>query len=346
MDLASTLRRLEHHDAPAFSHDDGAAREVEHSLEYLGSEAALASLAADVYWPKWDSPWWHLLLLHERGETGRIPRAATEALVAALARSPLTIFPIHPEDTPAGLDASRDSHCHCALGCIVPVLLACGVDVDARLPWARDWFARYQMADGGLSCDPEAYRVQGEVPSSMVGTVPPLEAMLALTAVRARPEDVAFMDRAAGFLIGRALVRGSDTVHNAEERGSATAWPQLTFPRFYFHDVLRGLAVLVEWAHRLQRPLPWSAIAHVVVDLEARFPDGRVRIGRQAFAGKTTRVPGEDRRWTKRVPASSFPLLEASSRVGEASPFLTRSWQTTRERLFALAQAGLLHETA
>ncbi|WP_163992417.1 hypothetical protein [Pyxidicoccus caerfyrddinensis] len=346
MDLASTIKRFERHDAPAPSRDDGAAREVEHSLAYLGSEVALASLAEDPYWPKWDSPWWHLLLLHERGASGRIPRAAAEALVAALSRIPLKIFPIHPEDTPAGLDPARDSFCHCALGCIVPVLLACGVDVDTRLPWVRDWFARYQMADGGLSCDPDAYLVQGEVPSSMVGTVAPLEAMLALTAVRTRPEDVAFMDRAAGFLVGRALVQGSDTVHNAEERGSAAGWPQLTFPRFYFHDVLRGLAVLVEWAHRLQRPLPWSAISHVVVDLEARFPDGRVRIGRQAFAGKTTRVPAEDGRWTKRVPASSFPLLEASSSVGEVSPFLTRSWQTTRERLVALAQAGLLHETA
>ncbi|QSQ26758.1 hypothetical protein JY651_18320 [Pyxidicoccus parkwayensis] len=345
MDLATIIRRFESHDAPALSRDDHAAREVEHSLAYLGSEVALASLAQDPYWPKWDSPWWHLLLLHERGASERIPGAAAEALVAAISRLPLKIFPIHPEDTPAGLDASRDAFCHCALGCIVPVLLACGVDVDTRLPWARDWFARYQMADGGLSCDAEAYLVQGEVPSSMVGTVAPLEAMLALTAVRTRPEDVAFMDRAAGFLVGRALVRGSDTVHNAEERGSATGWPQLTFPRFYFYDVLRGLAVLVEWAHRLRRPLPWSAIAHVVGDLEARFPDGQVRIGRQAFAGKTTRVPAEDGRWTKRVPASNFPLLDASSRVGEVSPFLTRSWQTTRERLVALARAGLLHET-
>ncbi len=46
------------------------------------------------------------------------------------------------------------------------------------------------------------------------------------------------------------------------------------------------------------------------------------------------------------MPASSFPLLEASNSMGEVSPFLSRSWQTTRERLVALAQAGLLHETA
>jgi len=83
--------------------------------------------------------------------------------------------------------------------------------------------------------------------------------------------------------------------------------------------------------------LSWEAGA----PLRARRP-----VGRQAFAGETTQVPAEDGRWTKRVPASSFPLLEASNSVGEVSPFLSRSWQTTRERLVALAQAGLFHETA
>ena len=35
------------------------------SIHYLGSDAALESIAADTYWPKWSSPWWHMLLLHE-----------------------------------------------------------------------------------------------------------------------------------------------------------------------------------------------------------------------------------------------------------------------------------------
>ena len=29
------------------------------SVRYLASDAAVASLERDVYWPKWDSPWWH-----------------------------------------------------------------------------------------------------------------------------------------------------------------------------------------------------------------------------------------------------------------------------------------------
>ena len=50
------------------------------------------------------------------------------------------------------------------------IIAACGVEVDRALPWARPWFVRYQMSDGGLNCDSDAYLVTDECPSSMVGT--------------------------------------------------------------------------------------------------------------------------------------------------------------------------------
>ena len=48
---------------------------VQATLDYLASAAALASLARDPYWPKWDSPWWHMALLHELGLSPMIPAA-------------------------------------------------------------------------------------------------------------------------------------------------------------------------------------------------------------------------------------------------------------------------------
>jgi hypothetical protein len=344
MNLDVLMRRLSAlRDTP---HERGLdAAEVEASVAYLSSGDALASLDADSYWPKWHSPWWHMLLLAERGEAGRIPPAASDALLRALQRLPLKIFPIHEGDVPAGLDAARDSSCHCALGCIVPVLLACGIDVDATLPWARDWFVRYQMKDGGLNCDDAAYRCTDETPSSMVGTVPPLEAMLALTERQARPEDLAFVHRAAAFLIERALVRGCRTVHNAEERLSEPAWRELCFPRFYFYDVLRGLDVLVAWAQRFQRPLAVDVVAPVVDAIATRFPDGQIRICRRPFEGKRTRMRSADGAWTTGHPASTFALLQASSRLGDVSPPLSRRWSATRARLCALADTGLLQDT-
>ncbi|MBC7977265.1 MAG: hypothetical protein H7138_19995, partial [Myxococcales bacterium] len=212
------------------------------SVAYLGSDAAVKSLEVDAYWPKWDSPWWHMLLLHELGEAAQIPQRAVTAMVAAIDALPLHSFPIQPQDWPPGADRSRDVACHCALGCMAQVLTACGVDVDRALPWIEPWFVRYQMADGGLNCDEEAYWHTHECASSMVGTVPAFEAMV----MRGKPHP--FIDRGARFLIERRLTQGSPSVHNAEERAREPAWRQPCFPRFYFYDVLRGLAALVRWA--------------------------------------------------------------------------------------------------
>jgi hypothetical protein len=308
------------------------------SVAYLGSEVAGRSLEIDPYWPKWHSPWWHMLLLHELGETRRIPARVAAAMAAALDRL-LHTFPIRPGDAP-GADLQRDIACHCALGCMLPVLAACGIEVDRALPWARKWFVRYQMADGGLSCDETAYLQTDECPSSMVGTVPPLEAMLAGDV--STDDRRAFVDRAARFLIDRALVHGSQTVHNAAERQSALAWGSLAFPRFYFYDVLRGLAALVRWAEATEQPVPHAAVARVVDALAGRCPDGLVRVERHAHAGRTTIVPTPDRSPSPRAPTTTFPLLEATSVLGDVSEALTRQFSAARAGLLRIARAGRL----
>ncbi len=311
-------------------------RGIADSIAYLGSDAALRSLEIDPYWPKWHSPWWHMLLLHELDEARRIPARAVAAMVSGIDRY-LHIFPIHPGDAP-GADLQRDIACHCALGTMLPVLAACGIHVDRALPWVKPWFVRYQMADGGLNCDETAYLRADECPSSMVATVAPLEAMLVGDAWTGAQRT--FVDRAARFLCDRALSHGSPTVHNAAERESALTWPALCFPRFYFYDVLRGLAIIVRWAEATGSALPEAAVAPVVESLVARWPDGVVCVERQAHAGRTTILPTIDRAPSPRAPTSSFALLDAVSVVGEPSEALTRQWSGTRaglQRLFARA---------
>lgn len=212
------------------------------------------------------------------------------------------------------------------------MLAACGVDVDRALPWVAPWFTRYQMADGGYNCDERAYLVVDECPSSMVGTIAPFEALI-------RRGPSAACDRAAAFLVERELRLGSPTHHNAEERIAATHWTEPCFPRFYFYDVLRGAAALVRWASVHGRTLPRRALAPVVEHLVAGFPDGVVRVGRVAFAGKLTHAPDAEGRWSRR-PATVPPLLAAVSPVGAASPALTRQWATTRRELIALIDGG------
>ncbi|HWO26977.1 MAG TPA: hypothetical protein VNO30_49950 [Kofleriaceae bacterium] len=303
------------------------------SVRYLDSDAAARSLDADTYWPKWDSPWWHMLLLHELGEARRIPARIVALMIERVNALPLHIFPIQPEDSPPGTDPYRDSSCHCALGCLHQVLTACGVDVAAALPWIEPWFARYQMADGGASCDDTAY-LSGECASSMVATIAPLEAMLARP-----PGD--FLDRAAGFLALRQLTNGSPSRHNAAEREAAPKWLLPCFPRFYFYDVLRGLAALVRWAELRDRPLPLAAVAGAASHLAAAFPDGVVRPQRRGYAGTRTmaRVDGA---WVRGQPASVFPLLDATSAIGLPAPALTRQWSEARAGLLRLAAAGRL----
>jgi hypothetical protein len=307
---------------------------IDAEVAALASAAAADSLARDTYWPKWDSPWWQMALLDELGRTDRIPTSAVTAMVAGLAALPSHGFPIDDADWPPGVERWRAASCHCAIGTIDRVLARRGVAVDEALPWIGAWYPRYQLADGGYTCDEAAYRVTDECPSSMVGTLAPLEAL-----VERGPSATA--DRAAAMVLGRGLRAGSATRHNAEERDAATTWPALCFPRAYFYDTLRGLAAVTSWATRHQRTLPVAAIAPVVLDLTRRFSDGVVVLGRAPLCDRTTWAPAPDGGWHRR-PAALTALAAAVSVPGTASPPLTRQWTAVRRSLRALAADGRL----
>jgi hypothetical protein len=339
--MQNSLReRLARVPTPAL--EPGAATEqaIEQAVRYLASDDALASITADTYWPKWNSPWWHMVLLHEIGEARRIPARIAAAMADGLNALPLHIFPIDPGDAPSGTDPYRDSTCHCALGCIYQVLSACGLEVDAVLPWIKPWFIRYQMADGGLSCDEAAYRQTDECPSSMVGTVAPFEAMLLGAPATWTADQRAFLARAAQFLIARRLMLGSATRHNAEERQAQAAWLLPCRPRFYLYDVVRGLGALVRWAEASERTLPLDAVSPVADHLVATFPDGIIRLQRRSFDGIATMLRTADGAWIRRQPATRFPLLEATSTIGAACPYATREWSAARQGLLRLLDAG------
>lgn len=306
---------------------------VDDTAAWLSSDDAVSAVATDPYWPKWDGPWWQMLTLSELGLADRIPARIVDAMVKALDALPVHTFPIREHEWPPGVDRRRHSACPCALGCIDQVLAACGVDVDRALPWVAPWFTRYQLADGGYTCDDAAYLITDECPSSMVATIAMFEAML-------RRGPSAPCDRAAAMLIGRELRHGSTTAHNAEERTAAPAWLAPCFPRFYFYDVLRGATALARWAVTHDRALPLAAIGPVVDHLLTIAGDGVVRLGRRASAGKQTWRADDG--WTARHPAASPPLLEALDPLGAPSPTLTRHWTALRTDLRTLLAAGRL----
>src|SRR5512143_4051802 len=75
---------------------------IEVAVRYLESDAAVASLAVDTYWPKWASPWWQMVMLWEIGEARRIPECVVRAMVDGLNALPLHIFPIQHDEWPRG----------------------------------------------------------------------------------------------------------------------------------------------------------------------------------------------------------------------------------------------------
>ena len=303
---------------------DSALRETE---AYLSSPETAASLARDPYWPKWNTPWWRITVLAELDLAERVPPAAARALLEAARARYIDHFPFREEDVPSGVDPVRGILCHCALGTLDRVLSACGLDVDRELPWVRGWYRKYALPDGGYNCD-EAVYVRSRPTSSMVSTLPPLEALLSRGVLTA--EDEAILDGGARYLLDRKLCRSLS-------KGGALidpAWLEPTFPRFYNYDVLRGLTFVSRWAERRGRRLPAAAVVEAVEALSSRTSsDGTLPVARRAWQGEGTRAQASDGAWTRGHTERSFPLLEQVSRLGRPSARLTAEWHATARRL-------------
>jgi hypothetical protein len=302
------------------------------SVGYLDSAEAVDSLYADPYWPKWDSPWWHMTLLFEMGLADRIPDRALDAFQSVARKHFIDVFPLKEEEIPAGCDTTRNIYCFCALGTAMQILEARGLRSDEVIPWARSWFARYQIADGGYNCSEEVYLK--ETPrSSIVSTVPMLEALLKLSQRGLSDEEEAILDRGIQYLLDRRLFKSlskKDAVIDAD-------FLKLTFPRFYEYDVLRGLKLVTDWAVERDKKLPMVAIeeAFQLVAAKVNVDEPSIEIERQFYAGKRTLAKDESGEWSRGHDVSLFPLLEAVGTPGP-SPFLFKSFMLMYENLHGL----------
>ena len=301
---------------------------LQDSVTYLASDAALASVAREPYWPKWDSPWWHMVLLHEIGQSHLIPAPMARAMAGALQTHYHPSFPLVESDLPEGIDPYRQLLCHCALGGILQALAGAGLPIDEAFPGARAWFLRYQLPDGGLNCD-EAVYTRPTPRSSMVSSISPLEAVLYHTDRPFTDDEVAFLDAGARYYLERRLVRSISKGAVIDE-----AWLTPCFPRFYEYDVLRGLRFVATWAHRLNRPLPQDAVAETIRHLEAHFADPAFPTRPWAQAQRTIPASGDG----PTAPASSFALLDEVSRPDVARTFLAAEWRRVQATLLQLTR--------
>ena len=194
------------------------------------------------------------------------------------------------------------------------ILMAYGCDLDKDLPWIREWFLKHQLSDGGLNCDPSAYIHSHK--SSIVSTLPPLEAILRYTNRPFTEQEAFFLDEGARYLIEHSLVcsKKSDYIINKD-------WLKPCFPRFFEYDILRGMSYLVAWSQRRNKPLPVLLIKEGVQRLNSLIEVSGLRVGRQVF----------DRQgpWG----GYTFPLLQEVSGIGETSPYLTKQLAIITEQL-------------
>lgn len=302
---------------------------VRESVDYLASDEAIRSIDIDAYWPKWNGPWWHMMVLHEMRLTEQIPNRVVEKIIDSLNSFYLPFFPFTEEEVPSGKDPLAHIACHCQLGTMDQLLTTYGINVEQRIPWIRQWYMRYQLPDGGLNCDEAAYS-KPSPKSSIVSTLPPLEAVLNGTKREFTQAEIEFLDRGAEYLISKRLFRTSQGTTIDQ------TWLDLCFPRFYHYDVLRGLSFLLNWAVRLGRSIPLSAIEESVLHIERNFPDGIVRVKRNCWAGATTRTYDSTMGTWQRLPASSYPLLHALSELDTESRYLTLEWYQAKMSLAKL----------
>lgn len=311
---------------------------IESSIDYLSSDKAIRAARANPYWPKWHSPRWHMVLLYEMGLADQIPEVIVYEMVDALNSVYAQVFPLKVEDVPAGVDPYREIPCHCDLGTIYKVLSVWGVDVDSEVAWIRPWFFKYQLPDGGLNCDEAAYTREVKK-SSIVSSLPPLEAVLFHTNRPFTNQECQFLDSGADYLLERKLFRSLGTGKVINDK-----WLELCFPRFYDYDILRGLSFLVHWAYRRGKNLPLAQIGEALDRINKQAANHELQAKRIACQGDNSWVQDTSGEWSKTKDLSCFDLLECVNQVNATSLFLTEQWEETLNYLRRLDKFGHLQD--
>lgn len=292
--------------------------ELNETINYLGSVQAKEALEQDPYWPKWDTPWWRIMTLYEMDLVHLVPESMINILVSRMNSNYMKSFPFFENEIPEGVDPYLQIPCHCALGTIYQALSAYGIDVDSQLSWIRPWFPRYQLPDGGLNCDEQAYISSRK--SSIVSTLPALEAILYHCDGGLSEKEQEFVDRGAAYLIRHRLCYRSSS-----EECMDKDFFKLSSPRFYEYDFLRGLVFLVRWKAARESSAADEVIEHGRSLLSQKIINGQLLKERISFHEGETLTQVGSGQWDWK-PAKLFPLLEKVGEVGKPSKRLKKEF--------------------
>lgn len=295
---------------------------------YLDSPDAREAVALDPYWPKWDGPWWRMLLLMEIGRAELIPASLLGLTVETIERHYLRFFPRSEAELPPGADIHRETLCHCMVGSLLQLLRATDHDPEKTLPWLRPWLLKYALPGGGWNCDNG-----NEHAASFVSTCAAAEGLLASTERALTTEEDAALAKAADWLLERKLFRSKRTGAVVAEE-----WLRPMLPRFYEYDIQRGLRFLANWSERTGKPLPAEQISEAVARLDTHHAGGPPLPERALLKVRTLRH--RQGRWHRDAHAGSFPLLDAAGAKETGGLLLAAEWAALRPRLVKRANLG------
>lgn len=287
--------------------------------EELKSDSAFESIKLDPYWPKWNSPWWKVILLYDAGYKHLIPIDFLTKLIGIIDQHYLHHFPLLETEMPKECDPYRQVLCFCGLGNMYKVLEGCGFDVKKELPWWYDWLGRYQLPDGGYNCDEGAYTNSRK--SSFQSTLPMLEAMLLVYQRTGDKQVKILLDKGAEYLLKHQVYKSSAGKIIEEE------WFQLSFPNYYDYDLLRGFSFLVEWSGLDKTTLPETLVEDCLEKISKSLnAHGSIILGRNKICREGSLFYQESK-WIWSDKSQLFPTLELFSREGDVSVPLSLKWQ-------------------
>lgn len=241
------------------------ASDLDELREVIESEKALQMIERDVYWPKWDSPWWYMLLLEETSRLHEIPVPVFKELLTCADRQFLKVFPVREEDVDGPVNAQTEVMCFCFFGSLMKIASKLDFDVFAHVPWAKDWVHRYQLPDGGYNCDESVYTGSGK--SSMISTTVMLEGMIEYSRFTQQSElFAANMQKAVSYLLKHQIFLSS---RGQEIEGAE--WNKVIFPRFYEFDFSRGLEAVFDFLLLTGKKVRAIAIEKALALLEKKI---------------------------------------------------------------------------
>lgn len=233
--------------------------------EVIESDRALLMIERDVYWPKWDSPWWYMLLLEETSRLSEVPVPVFKELLTCADRQYLKIFPVKEEEVKGPINGHTEIMCFCFFGSLMKLAAKLEFDVFAHMPWAKDWVSRYQLPDGGYNCDESAYTNSGK--GSILSTTIMLEGMVEYARFSKQPDMFAAnMQKAVSYLMKHQIY-----LSTTAQEIDGVDWDKIVFPRFYEYDFTRGLEVVFDFLLLTGKRVRGTAIEKAVALLNSKI---------------------------------------------------------------------------